>query len=249
MPRVGADSRSFGKPVIPAPTRSRANLANQAPVGTTIADLKTSGGGKETGQKPGEKRGEPDQGRRRGDAPWIPVQVVLNVGDRTEGASSDRVVAGVPAKPRRPWRTAAVVAGSLVLAALASFFWPLAREALENRNSPVSVSSAPQPARAGGAAHPRIELPADPDAALTTALDHLNTALEEMPGRSPEQILRTVSSRKQDCMLAWTSNLPSLIFGGEPLRPNSLAYTLENCAESVSRMHDALIEPEKNVHR
>ena len=132
MPRVGADSRSFGKPVIPAPTRSRANLANQAPVGTTIADLKTSGGGKEVRT---EARGEAGRAGSRATqrgAPWIPVQVVLNVGDRTEGASSDRVVAGVPAKPRRPWRTAAVVAGSLVLAALASFFWPLAREALEN---------------------------------------------------------------------------------------------------------------------
>lgn len=80
-------------------------------------------------------------------------------------------------------------------------------------------------------------LPEDPDQALTTALDDLNTALEGIPGRSPEEILHGLSVPGQGCMIAWTNHLPSLLYGKEPIGPNSLAYTVEGCAKAVSRLH------------
>lgn len=90
----------------------------------------------------------------------------------------------------------------------------------------------------GGAKRPEsvAQLPADAERAMTTALDDLNSALEGIPGRSPEQLLREVSGRGGDCRMVWTNNLPSLVFGEKPIGPNSLASTMEGCAKAVSRL-------------
>ncbi len=79
-------------------------------------------------------------------------------------------------------------------------------------------------------------LPADPGAALTTALDDLDHALFDFPGKTPEQLLKSVSRPGEDCVLAWSGHFPSLVFGKQPIRYNSLSATLEGCARAVERL-------------
>ncbi len=216
-------------PVIPAPTRSRANLANQAPgLGTQAAGHQTifdplPPRPQDEGEAPWSAKpppGLPEQGRRRGDAAWIPIDF----------SDEDTAACGPLPKQRSRWR-GVEIAGRIVLALVCALTGPVVRQANEKEVRGSAVIAEPT-----APVVQRTELPADPDAALTTALDHLNSALEAFPERSPEQILHQVSTPREDCMLAWTNNLPSVIYGREPIGPNSLAYTLEDCAKAVSRM-------------
>jgi hypothetical protein len=148
-------------------------------------------------------------------------------------------------KERNVWRAVASIAGTAALIFLCVALWPSGRS--------VNAGSAQTSAMVPGAQLPetkiplpaprarnalkalfRDPLPKDPHAALTTALDRLNRALETVPGRSPEQVLRKLAADGEGCSLVWTNDLPSIVFGMKPAPPNSLAMTLEECAESVA---------------
>ncbi len=86
-------------------------------------------------------------------------------------------------------------------------------------------------------ARQRVVLPAEPGAALSGALDDLDSAIEGAPQGSTEEILRKASARGQDCRMVFVDNSPSVVFGKYPNRANSLAVTLEACAQAVSRIH------------
>lgn len=73
-------------------------------------------------------------------------------------------------------------------------------------------------------------------AALTSALDDLDDAVESFPQQSPEQLLRRVSQPGQDCMLLWNKNYPSILFGRMPISENSLATSLEGCARAIRQL-------------
>jgi hypothetical protein len=179
-------------------------------------------------------------------------------------AESDPVVEipeDVPVpKKRNPWAVVAIVAGVVGMIGGCVLFWPRARAATGN-GTPVSAAvlnppASPGPERSGmersGMEKPdaragkelgvrsvfpgRLELPADPSAALTTALAHLSTALDGAGG-NPEAVLRKVSKPGQKCMMVWANDSVSLVFGGNPIPQNSLAHGLEDCAEAVSRVH------------
>jgi hypothetical protein len=76
-----------------------------------------------------------------------------------------------------------------------------------------------------------------PHAVLITALDRLNEAVASVPEQSAEQILRKVSAPGHGCQLVWYGRTPSILFGRPPIRANSIAATLADCAEAVSRLH------------
>jgi hypothetical protein len=219
--KLSGKTGGAGVPVIAAPTRSRTNLANQSP------GLITQAAGHEATRRQGEAgTATPEEGRRRSDL----RSVVDNLSRVPHEAGSRR--AGLPEeevrKQRNRWRSAAIAGIALALTLVLSL--------PGLRIKPETTTWRPRPPPAPVVSR-QIELPVDPDAALITALDHLNAALEGFPARSPEQILRQVSGNGQNCMLVWTNDVPSLVYGREPLGPNSLAYTLEDCAEAVSRMH------------
>jgi len=79
-------------------------------------------------------------------------------------------------------------------------------------------------------------LPDDPGTALTTAIDDLDHALFDFPGKTPEQLLKSVSRPGQDCTLVWSGHYPSLVFGRQPISPNSLTGILEGCARAVKHL-------------
>jgi hypothetical protein len=112
-------------------------------------------------------------------------------------------------------------------------FWPTARHS----RPPASAVQETQAAAELSTSQRRDDLPADPGAALTTAIDHLGAALDGAAEGSPEEILRKVSTPGQDCRMVWANDSPSLVFGRYPIRANSLAHTLEACAQAVTRMH------------
>jgi hypothetical protein len=143
-------------------------------------------------------------------------------------------------KKRNPWPVVVSVIGTIGATVLCVLFWPAARVAMGNAtpvSAAVSIPAAalipetpvPQSART------RLELPADPSAALSTALAELSQALDRARG-NPEEVLRKVSKPGQKCTMVWANDSVSLVFGGDPIRANSLAHQLEDCAEAVSRV-------------
>lgn len=159
-------------------------------------------------------------------------------------ANAARAVA-VVLKERNVWRAVAGVAGTAALIFLCVVLWPSGRS-VAGTSEPASatlpsaaISGTRIPLPSANARNAlkvlfRDPLPTDPHAALTTALDRLNRALETVPGRAPEQVLRTLAANGESCALVWTNDLPSVLFGKKPLPPNSLATTLEECAEAVA---------------
>jgi hypothetical protein len=135
-------------------------------------------------------------------------------------------------RTRDIWRGIALLAiiGALALAILV-FIKPPQPQPLVRYASvaPHTVVTAlgPQP----------VDLPADPPAALSEALDRLNAAVASAPAQTTEQILRRASASGNGCLLIWNGNVPSLVFGMKPIRPNSLAHVLSDCADAVSRLH------------
>ena len=148
---------------------------------------------------------------------------------------------GELSKARNQWRGAA--SAVTVLSILCLVWWwitprPAPNVAQVVARDPAAVN---QPAFRSEPSKDN-HLPADPHAALTMGLDRLNAALADVPGTSPEEVLRKVSASGQDCAMVWTNDLPSLLFPGkrqagvpEPGQTNALANTLADCAEAVSR--------------
>jgi hypothetical protein len=81
------------------------------------------------------------------------------------------------------------------------------------------------------------ELPEDPRAALTAGMDRLNAAVAAKHAMSQEELLTVASRSGHGCALAFANHLPSVVFGAEPVQHNSLARTLSDCAEAVSKEH------------
>jgi hypothetical protein len=231
LPEDSVHSGSTGKehrgpgdlPVSTAPTRSRTNLVTQTPRGGLIG---TPGASFQSypvlnPAQPAVRR----QARREGDAGAIPAN--------PSPLGQDRAVAGNVRKALNPWLLLASLAGTIGIAVLCVIFWPTAR----NSHSPASAALAMRASAELSTSQQRDELPDDPGAALTTAIDHLGAALDEVAEGSPEEILRKVSTPGRDCGMVWANDSPSLVFGRYPIRGNSIAHTLEACAQAVSRMH------------
>jgi hypothetical protein len=132
-------------------------------------------------------------------------------------------------KALNPWLVMASAAGMIAMGVLCAMFWPTALAVGEP--APLLVASG------AGTSQQRIELPLEPGAALATALDDLGAAIDGAPQGSTEEILRRVSKPERDCGMVWVNNSPSVVFGRYPIRANSLAWTLESCAQAVLRMH------------
>jgi hypothetical protein len=126
----------------------------------------------------------------------------------------------------------AVLAGTIGMAVLCVMFRPTARDS----NRPASAAPETRARKELSTLQQRNELPADPGAALTTAMDDLGAAIHAAPEGSTEEILRKVSTPGRDCRLVWANDSPSLVFGRYPIRANSLAHTLEACAQAILRM-------------
>lgn len=240
------DTETGGVPVSPAPARSQTNLANQPPrgrlTGTPGAAFRRSAAERETSRSYSARTkpppAVPQQARRRGDAAAVPANP-SPLGQAGAAPERDTAVdtrhglpiTGTVRKALNPWAVAACVLGMTAMAVLSVMFWPTARDAKGQesalKSGAAGVSASQQP----------NELPAEPSAALTTALDHLSTAIDGAAEGSPEEILRKASTPGQDCTMVWVNNSPSLVFGRYPIRENSLAHTLEACAQAVLRLH------------
>ena len=109
-------------------------------------------------------------------------------------------------------------------------------------NLPVPQRITVEPVPAARKALKFGELPDDPYAALNTGIDQLNTAVASVGDRSPEESLRLASRPGHSCRLVWTDRLPSVVFGMEPIRQNSLAHTLADCAREVSKVPNRLLK-------
>jgi hypothetical protein len=179
---------------------------------------------------------------RAGDAARMAEQLAL-LETVMDTASSEAVHAfKAVSRQRSLWRVIAALAGTAALIFLCLVAWPSRlfhaglTDPSTSENAPVQTTNGQ---RQAPAPQPGLfqALPKDPQAALATALDRLNGALETVPGVSPEEALRKVSARGSNCGIVWSNNLPAVVFGLDPSRPNSLAATLEDCAEAVARFH------------
>jgi hypothetical protein len=136
---------------------------------------------------------------------------------------------GALSKERNLWRGLASSAGVITLALVCVMLWWLA-----------SLSSAPvSNGRQSGPSvlpAPANELPLDAAAELANALNSLDYALATVPGTTAEAALRKVSAPGKGCMIIWVDDHPSVVFGRAPLRPNSIANTLSDCVDAVSRL-------------
>jgi hypothetical protein len=132
-------------------------------------------------------------------------------------------------RTRDIWRGIAVLAiiGALALAILVFIKPPQLQPVVVH-----SVVAAPRPS-----ATKPVDLPSDPYSALSEALDRLNAAVAAVPSQTMEQILRKASAAGNGCLLVWNGSVPSIVFGMKPIRPNSLAHVLSDCADAVSRLH------------
>jgi hypothetical protein len=154
-------------------------------------------------------------------------------------ATQAGTVHGTLSRQRNAWRGVAAATGMIALAFVCLIAWQLTNRPKE-RVSPSPIRPVPQTVAAviqPGASPPGNELPRDPHAALSTAIDRLNSALAAVPGRSPEEALRKVSGNGKGCAVVWNSDLPSVLYGRDTQRQNALANTLADCATAVSQIH------------
>jgi hypothetical protein len=137
----------------------------------------------------------------------------------------------VLSKERSRWRVAAA-AGVIALIFLCALSW-------RATHAPVKPPPADPPVAGQVESQPRNELPLDPHGALATAIDRLDDALGAARGIGigTDEALRRVSANGKGCRMVWRDDLPSVLFGGGPVRRNSLANTLADCAQAVSRLH------------
>jgi hypothetical protein len=248
VPETGGLSAS------PAPTRSRTSPANQTPrgglIGTPGTASRRAAAKREAFRsysaltQPVDRRpqpGVPKHARRRGDAGALPANPPPVAQDRAVRAQHVLPVTGTVRKAVNPWAVVVSVVGMIGMVLLCVMFRPAAADPNPHASAAPETRAGKEPALQSVTAglstfQQRNELPADPGAALTMALDHLSSALDEAAGGSQEEILRKASAPGQDCRMAWTNDTPSLVFGRFPIRANSLAHTLEACAQAVLRM-------------
>jgi len=232
MTENGRQSEEVGKhkmPVTPAPTRSQTNLESRAPriekCPLEVSDSETP----QAAAKP--PPGGPEQsGRRSTDAAATP-------GELRDTCQSEQpeVLEDLPKGVRHwsPASAAAQVLLAVVCMITGMFAQPGQRNVRSFAPSPVmpvvkaqTAASEPAPYSAG--------LPGEPGGAFFTALGDLDNAVAQRP-ESPEQILRSVSRPGGDCSLTWIDRYPSLVFG-KKTGPNSIALTLEGCAQAFARL-------------
>jgi hypothetical protein len=219
-------------PVITTPSLSQANPANGSPMGTNQFAGRLCRGALQAAAKPPPDGKPEDLGRRRTDAgaarPGIPEPPRSGLPEADEDAGGQRQRRGFG-------ETAAKVLLAAVCVVIV-----IAVQIERQRTEKIAASPLLSPAPT---AEPDIiklpgyspGLPKEPEAALTTALDDLDSAIERRT-ESPEELLKTVSRPGENCALAWTSRLPSLVFGKKPIGPNSLAAELEGCAQAIARL-------------
>lgn len=133
-------------------------------------------------------------------------------------------------KDRNRWRAVAFASGAsaasvISIGALALLSGPAPSAA------PAAMAS-PTPAIYQGSR----ELPRDPPAAFTSALDRLDSALDSVGDENPRDALWKVSRPGKECLMIWNQNSPAVLFGRKPIGANSLAGTLSDCADAVSRL-------------
>lgn len=228
--------------VTPAPTRSQVNRESKAPSdGGRAAKPPPQAAKPPPGPLHAAGNDEPPYGRRRGDQPEVSGKSP-EVETWREGGRGDASGPGADPrqKPQHSWRISAVAA-QILLALICVTTESSFNERSEESNANISLQAQPQP-QAGP--EPQI-LSVSPgqnaaapntDEALMTALDDLGDALEAHPERSPEELLRQVSTQSHDCRLAWHDHVPSLVFGKEPIEGDSLANTIHACADAVRRL-------------
>jgi len=135
-------------------------------------------------------------------------------------------------KERNLWRGLASAAGVIAVALVCVMLWWITSIS----SAPLSSGRQSPPGPSTPAATASV-LPLDAAAELSHALDNLDYALATVPGITAEAALRKVSTPGKGCMVVWVDDQPSLVFGGEPVRPNTLAKTLSGCADAVTRLH------------
>ncbi len=79
-----------------------------------------------------------------------------------------------------------------------------------------------------------------PDPGLAGGMDRLNGALDNFPGRRPEDILREIHRKaaKTDpslCAFNWNNGQPSIVYGGGSKL--SLSATVDRCAAAIEKYH------------
>jgi len=79
-----------------------------------------------------------------------------------------------------------------------------------------------------------------PDPGLAGGMDRLNGALDNFPGRRPEDILREIHRKaaKTDpslCAFNWNNGQPSIVYGGGGKL--SLSATVDRCAAAIEKYH------------
>jgi hypothetical protein len=150
---------------------------------------------------------------------------------------------------RKAGRLAAMTAAGIVMVGVCVIFWRIwASERVQHDASINSTiadqrdpdSSRPLPIARGHLLHRTAgrpdKVPPEPGAAFTAALDRLDDAIDQFPGRSPEELLRLASDPKAGCLLQWNDRRPSVLFGDPKTGPTSLTSTLFHCAEAISSL-------------
>jgi hypothetical protein len=148
---------------------------------------------------------------------------------------------------RKVWRWAVVSVATMAIIAVCVISWRMRAATSVHEetvaDAPIVVQRDPAPSRAVAIAHRPLHDAASqldhlpPGAEFTAALDRLDEALAEFPNRSPEELLREASGKKDGCRLRWNDKLPSLFLGDMNASPNALASALLHCAEAVSKLH------------
>jgi hypothetical protein len=132
-----------------------------------------------------------------------------------------------PIKPAWAGILIACVIAPIVLVATLS----LARSV----RNPVAQSGTPVPA--SRSIQTQTTASERPRSAVLKSLEDLDDALAEFPPDASQAILRRASITERGCMLVWVGGLPSVVFGSQPIRPDSIATTLEKCAQAVGSLH------------
>lgn len=224
-----ADDGSTNISVTPPPTRSQTNMASRAAGSQRISTKAARQRIPQPAAKPPPDMAVFKERRRIGEAASVVIEL-----PESSASVDTQVREAVPEPPRR--RNVRIAAQWLL-----ALICVLTGMVTRNSPDPAIVAQPHLAAKAPDGqkispAEPVRELPDDAGEALTAALDDLDSAIEDFPQRSPEQILRAVSRPGHDCMLAWDTRYPSLIFGRMPIGPNSLAAMLEGCAQAVKQL-------------
>jgi hypothetical protein len=150
---------------------------------------------------------------------------------------------------RRQWRWVAITFALIVTIPACAIFWRMwairgiheqtvaAAPLVAQQDAPTSRAMAAAHGSPQGAASNPDKLPSEPSAAFTAAIERLDDAFGEFPGRSPEELLREASGSEHGCRLLWNDTHPSLLFGDFKAGKASLSSTLFRCAEAVSNLH------------